>query len=62
MPRYHRVFLFCLQSFQKMFGKEFLEHVDVEGRLPASVERPETSETTSAVLEARGNLSFKEMT
>ncbi|KAM7373294.1 hypothetical protein PAMP_008158 [Pampus punctatissimus] len=42
-----------IQSFRKMFGKEFLECVDMEGPPPASVERPETSETTSTVLEAR---------
>ncbi|XP_039977214.1 A-kinase anchor protein 9 isoform X2 [Xiphias gladius] len=39
-------------SFREMFGEGFLESVDV-GRLPASEERPETSESTSIVLEAR---------
>lgn len=42
-----------LQSFRKMFGEEFLESVD-EGCKPHSEERPETSESPSIVLEARG--------
>lgn len=37
-----------------MFGEEFLEGVDAEARPPPSVERPDTSESTSIVLEARG--------
>ncbi|GLD59177.1 A-kinase anchor protein 9, partial [Lates japonicus] len=39
-------------SFRKMFGEDFLESVDV-GRPPPPEERPETSESTSIVLEAR---------
>ncbi|KAM9838219.1 A-kinase anchor protein 9 [Aulostomus maculatus] len=43
-----------IQSFRKMFGKEFLESDDVEAQsLPPTMERPETSETTSTVLAAR---------
>ncbi|XP_062291626.1 A-kinase anchor protein 9 isoform X2 [Scomber scombrus] len=42
-----------IQSFRKIFGEEFLEHLDVDVRPPTSVERPETSETTSTVLEAK---------
>lgn len=44
-----------------MFGEEFVESVDAEARQPPSVERPETSEFISTVMEARGNLSFKEI-
>lgn len=40
-----------------MFGEEFLESADSEGQTPRSVERPETSDSTSIMLEARGNLS-----
>uniref|UniRef100_A0A4W6C5A1 A-kinase anchoring protein 9 n=1 Tax=Lates calcarifer TaxID=8187 RepID=A0A4W6C5A1_LATCA len=39
-------------SFRKMFGEDFLKSVDV-GRPPPSEERPETTESTSIVLEAR---------
>ncbi|XP_049891352.1 A-kinase anchor protein 9 isoform X3 [Epinephelus moara] len=42
-----------IQRFQKTFGEEFLECVAGEGPLPPSVERPETSESTSIILEAR---------
>ncbi|XP_045915257.1 A-kinase anchor protein 9 isoform X4 [Micropterus dolomieu] len=42
-----------IQCFRNIFGEECLESVDAEGRLPSSVERPETSESTSIVLEAR---------
>ncbi|XP_067468950.1 A-kinase anchor protein 9 isoform X1 [Thunnus thynnus] len=42
-----------IQSFRKMFGKEFLECVDAEERPPTSMERLETGEATSTVLEAR---------
>lgn len=44
-----------------MFGEEFLKNVDAESRPPPSVERAETSESTSIVLEARGNLSPNEI-
>ncbi|XP_078146258.1 A-kinase anchor protein 9 isoform X1 [Centroberyx gerrardi] len=43
-------------SFRKIFGEELLECVyqaDVEGRLAPSVERQETSDSTSVLLEAR---------
>ncbi len=56
------IFLFLfVQCFQKMFGEEFLQSVDAESHLPHSVERPETSESTSVVLEARGHLYVKEV-
>ncbi|XP_010789773.1 A-kinase anchor protein 9 isoform X3 [Notothenia coriiceps] len=42
-----------IQSFVKMFGEEFLESVATESQTPSSVERPETSESTSVVQEAR---------
>ncbi|XP_037649678.1 A-kinase anchor protein 9 isoform X2 [Sebastes umbrosus] len=42
-----------IQCFRKMFGEEFLESVAAEGRPPPSEETPETSESTSIVLEAR---------
>ncbi|KAK1880144.1 A-kinase anchor protein 9 [Dissostichus eleginoides] len=42
-----------IQSFGKMFGEEFLESVATESQTPSSVERPETSESTSVVQEAR---------
>ncbi|XP_041812023.1 A-kinase anchor protein 9 isoform X2 [Chelmon rostratus] len=42
-----------IQCFQKMFGEEFVESVDAEARQPPSVERPETSEFISTVMEAR---------
>nr|XP_046273438.1 A-kinase anchor protein 9 isoform X2 [Scatophagus argus] len=42
-----------IQYFQKMFGEEFLESVDAKGQPPSSVERPETSESTPIILEAR---------
>lgn len=38
-----------------MFGEDFLESVDV-GPLPPSEDRPDTSESTATVLEARGTL------
>lgn len=47
-------FLFFFQFFQKMFGEEFLENVYTEDALHPSVERPETRESTSVLLEARG--------
>ncbi|XP_060916005.1 A-kinase anchor protein 9 isoform X1 [Labrus mixtus] len=40
-----------IQCFQRIFGEEFLE--SVEGRPSSSVEKPETSESTSILLEAR---------
>lgn len=40
-----------------MFGEEFLESADSEGQTTPLVERPETSDSTSVVWEARGNLS-----
>ncbi|XP_028452594.1 A-kinase anchor protein 9 isoform X6 [Perca flavescens] len=42
-----------IQCFQKMFGEEFLESAAAEGGPPPSVDRPETSESTSILLEAR---------
>ncbi|KAF1381707.1 hypothetical protein PFLUV_G00156800 [Perca fluviatilis] len=42
-----------IQCFQKMFGEEFLESPAAEGGPPPSVDRPETSESTSILLEAR---------
>ncbi|KAM3596676.1 uncharacterized protein V6R79_018870 [Siganus canaliculatus] len=42
-----------IQCFKKMFGEGFVESVDGEGRPTTSVERPETSEFTSIVSEAR---------
>ncbi|KAI3358086.1 hypothetical protein L3Q82_003096 [Scortum barcoo] len=42
-----------IQSFRKMFGEEFLESVCAESRPSPSVERPETRESTSIILEAR---------
>lgn len=39
-----------------MFGKEFLESIYAEDPPHPSVERPETSESTSVILEARGML------
>ncbi|KAL3043725.1 hypothetical protein OYC64_003565 [Pagothenia borchgrevinki] len=42
-----------IQSFGKMFGEEVLESVATESQTPSSVERPETSESTSVVQEAR---------
>lgn len=53
--------LFCVQRFQKMCGEEFLESVDAQGQPAPSVDRPETSESSSIVLEARGNLCVKEI-
>uniref|UniRef100_UPI0037E8D6CB A-kinase anchor protein 9 isoform X2 n=1 Tax=Semicossyphus pulcher TaxID=241346 RepID=UPI0037E8D6CB len=40
-----------IQGFRRMFGEEVLESVG--GRPSSSVERPETSESTSLILEAR---------
>lgn len=40
-----------------MFGEEFLESADSEAQTPRLVERPETSDAASIMLEARGNLS-----
>ncbi|XP_054461660.1 A-kinase anchor protein 9 isoform X3 [Anoplopoma fimbria] len=42
-----------IQCFQRMFGEEFLESVAAEERPPPSVERPDTNESTSTILEAR---------
>ncbi|XP_035849224.1 A-kinase anchor protein 9 isoform X4 [Sander lucioperca] len=42
-----------IQCFKKMFGEEFLESAAAEGGPPPSVDRLETSESTSIVLEAR---------
>ncbi|KAF7664098.1 hypothetical protein LDENG_00189000 [Lucifuga dentata] len=39
-------------SFRKMFGEKFLESVDAEGQRPPSVERPESDESSSVLLEA----------
>ncbi|KAM8840712.1 A-kinase anchor protein 9 isoform 3-T3 [Spinachia spinachia] len=42
-----------IQGFQRMFGKQFLESVAAEHQLPHSVERPDTTESSSIILEAR---------
>ncbi|XP_068431052.1 A-kinase anchor protein 9 isoform X3 [Clinocottus analis] len=41
-----------IQRFQRMFGEEFLS-VAAEDRPPSSVERPDTSESSSVIVEAR---------
>lgn len=49
--------LFGVQCFKKMFGEEFLESVDEDSQPPPLADRHETKESTTIVLEARGNLS-----
>lgn len=49
--------LLGVQCFQKMFGEEFLESADVDSQPPSLADRHETRESTTIVLEARGNLS-----
>lgn len=50
------VWLVCLQSFQRIFGREFLECFNTTDLAPSSEEGPAASESTSIVQEARGTL------
>ncbi|XP_062414443.1 A-kinase anchor protein 9 isoform X2 [Pungitius pungitius] len=42
-----------IQCFQRMFGKQLLESVSAEDQPPPSVEGPDTTESSSIILEAR---------
>ncbi|XP_034401671.1 A-kinase anchor protein 9 isoform X4 [Cyclopterus lumpus] len=42
-----------IQCFQRMFGEEVLKSDAAEDRPPSSVERPDSSESSSVILEAR---------
>lgn len=60
-PSFNLVAVFCVQSFQKMFGEEVLERVNIEGPQHPSVQKPETTETASVILEAKGTVEKKSL-